>query len=39
MHNSMCSHSQRALLIDDLFSSELLFIDKNIMEHYRYFKR
>ena len=39
MHNSTCSHSQRKLLIDDLFNYELLFIDKNIMEHYRYFRR
>lgn len=27
----MCAHCQRTLLID-------LFRDKNIMEHYRYFK-
>ena len=28
----MCAHCQRTLLID-------LFNNKNIMEHYRYFKR
>ena len=37
-HNSMCSHSQTTLLIDDLFNDELLFTDKNIMEYYTYFK-
>ena len=34
-YNSMCSYCQRTL--DDLFNDELFFIDKNIMEHYRYF--
>ena len=30
-YNAMCAHCQRTLLID-------LFNNKNIMEHYRYFK-
>ena len=37
-YNSLCSHCHRTLLIDDLFNDKLLFIDKNIMEHYRYFR-
>ena len=34
----MCSHCQRTILIDDLFNDKFLFIDKNIVEHYRYLR-
>ena len=37
-YNSMCSHCQRTLLIDDLFNDKFLFIDKNIVERYRHFR-